>query len=63
MLNLFAATGHIHYAKKFTTLFTIMLELPNDHPWLSTEQVFMLFTGVADTGQDYGLTNCYDVIY
>ena len=43
MINLFAATGHIHYAKSARLYLQMMLELPNDHPWLYkcfTEQGF-----------------------
>lgn len=34
MLNLFAATGHINYAKSSRLYLQLMRELPNDHPWL-----------------------------
>ena len=34
MLNLFAATGHIHYAKSSRLYLQLMRELPTDHPWL-----------------------------
>ena len=34
MLNLFAATGHIHYAKSCRMYLQTMLELPSKHPWL-----------------------------
>jgi hypothetical protein len=34
MLNLFAATGHIHYAKSCRLYLQTMLELPITHPWL-----------------------------
>ena len=43
MINLFAATGHIHYAKSARLYLQMILELPNDHPWLYkcfTEQGF-----------------------
>ena len=43
MLNVFAATGHVHYAKSARFYLQMMLELPNDHPWLYkcfTEQGF-----------------------
>ena len=43
MLNVFAATGHVHYAKSARLYLQMMLELPNDHPWLYkcfTEQGF-----------------------
>ena len=43
MLNVFAATGHVHYAKNARLYLQMMLELPNDHPWLYkcfTEQGF-----------------------
>ena len=35
MLNLFAATGHINYAKSSRLYLQQMLELPIDHPWLN----------------------------
>ena len=34
MLNLFAATGHINYAKSTRVYLQLMLELPKDFPWL-----------------------------
>ena len=34
MLNLFAATGHINYAKSASLYLQLMQKLPNDHPWL-----------------------------
>ncbi|XP_065911780.1 uncharacterized protein [Dysidea avara] len=34
MLNLFAATGHINYAKSSRLYLQLMRELPTDHPWL-----------------------------
>ena len=34
MLNLFAATGHIYYAKSARLYLQLMLELPNEYPWL-----------------------------
>ena len=34
MMNLFAATGHIHYAKSSRLYLQQMLDLPNDYPWL-----------------------------
>ena len=34
MMNLFAATGHINYAKSSRLYLQLMLELPTDHPWL-----------------------------
>lgn len=34
MLNLFAATGHINYAKSARLYLQLMLELPNDYPLL-----------------------------
>jgi len=34
MLNLFAATGHIHYAKSARLYLQQMRDLPNDYPWL-----------------------------
>ncbi len=34
MLNLFAATGHINYAKSARLYLQFMLELPQDYPWL-----------------------------
>ena len=43
MMNLFAATGHINYAKSSRLYLQLMGELPIDHPWLYhcfTEQGF-----------------------
>ena len=34
MLNLFAGTGHIHYAKSARLYLQRMLELPRTHPWM-----------------------------
>lgn len=34
MLNIFAATGHINYAKSSRLYIQEMLELPKEHPWL-----------------------------
>ena len=34
MLNLFAATGHLNYAKSARIYLQLMLELPAGHPWL-----------------------------
>ena len=34
MLNLFATTGHINYAKSARLYLQLMLELPKDFPWL-----------------------------
>ena len=34
MLNLFAATGHINYAKSARLYLQVMFELPTCHPWL-----------------------------
>ena len=34
MLNLFAATGHLHYAKCGRLYLQLMQDLPNSHPWL-----------------------------
>ena len=34
MLNLFAATGHCHYAKSARLYLQMMLDLPHTHPWL-----------------------------
>ena len=34
MLNLFAATGHINYAKSARLYLQLMIDLPNTHPWL-----------------------------
>lgn len=39
MMNLFAATGHINYAKSSRLYLQMMLMLPNEHPWL--HQCFM----------------------
>ena len=34
MLNLFAATGHIDYAKSSRLYLQLMMQLPSDYPWL-----------------------------
>ena len=34
MINLFAATGHMNYAKSARLYLQKMLDLPNEHPWL-----------------------------
>ena len=34
MLNLFAASGHDHYAKCARLYLQMMMELPQTHPWL-----------------------------
>ena len=34
MLNLFAATGHTHYAKSARLYLQMMTDLPSTHPWL-----------------------------
>ena len=34
MLNLFAATGHINYAKSSRHYLQLMMQLPSEHPWL-----------------------------
>jgi hypothetical protein len=34
MLNLFAGTGHIYYAKSTRLYLQRMLELPHTHPWM-----------------------------
>ena len=34
MINLFAATGHINYAKSSRLYLQLMYQLPTDHPWL-----------------------------
>ena len=34
MMNLFAATGHIYYARSSHLYLQQMLDLSNDHPWL-----------------------------
>ena len=45
MLNLFAATGHIHYAKSCRMYLQTMLELPITHPWLHEQlAIKKLFT-------------------
>ena len=45
MLNLFAATGHIHYTKSARLYLQMMLKLPEDHPWLYDQlAVKKLFT-------------------
>ncbi len=53
MLNLFAATGHVHYAKS-ARLYLQMNIL--GCITASLNKVFMLFAGATDSGQDYGLT-------
>ena len=35
MLNLFAATGHINYAKSARLYLQLMMDLPETHPWLN----------------------------
>ena len=37
MLNLFAATGHLNYAKCARLYVQMMTELPNSHPWLYSQ--------------------------
>ena len=39
LLNLFAATGHIHYAKSARLYLQMMRKLPENHPWLYTKFV------------------------
>ena len=59
IINLFAATGHVHYAKSSRLFLLIILELLYDHPWLYmcfTEQGFILFVEAVNTGLGYGLT-------
>ena len=34
MINLFADTGHINYAKSPRLYLQLMYQLPTDHPWL-----------------------------
>ena len=34
MINLFAATGHMNYAKSARLYLQFMLNLPEEHPWL-----------------------------
>ena len=34
MLNLFAATGHINYAKSSRLYLQLMMQLPSDYPWV-----------------------------
>ena len=34
MINLFAATGHINYAKSSRLYLQLMQQLPTNHPWL-----------------------------
>ena len=34
MINLFAATGHINYAKSSRLYLQLMYQLPTEHPWL-----------------------------
>ena len=34
MINLFAASGHINYAKSARLYLQLMVELPTSHPWL-----------------------------
>ena len=34
MINLFAATGHINYAKSARLYLQLMIDLPKTHPWL-----------------------------
>ena len=37
MINLFAATGHLHYAKSSRLYLQLMMDLKNDFPWLYKE--------------------------
>ena len=37
MINLFAATGHINYAKSARIYLQLMLELPTTHSWLNEQ--------------------------
>ena len=44
MINLFAATGHINYAKSARIYLHLMLDLPSSHPWLHGQFPKGLFT-------------------
>ena len=54
LLNLFAATGHIHYAKSARLYVQEMRKLPSTHPWLtrSLSKDITLCEGVRDYGRD-----------
>ena len=58
MVILFAATGHINYAKSSRLYLQLILELPTEHPWLYEcfiKQGCHVYAEVADIGQDCGL--------
>ena len=58
MLNLFAATGHINYAKSSRLYLQLMMQLPSDCPWLYQcfiEKDTTPYAEAVDFGQVYGL--------
>ena len=58
MLNLFAATGHINYAKSSRLYLQLMMQLPSDYPWLYQcfiEKGYHTIRRAVDFGQVYGL--------
>ena len=60
MFNLFAATGHINYAKSSQLYLQLMMQLPSEHPWLYQcfiEKGYHTIRRieVVDFGQVYGL--------
>ena len=59
MLNLFAATGHINYAKSARVFLQKMAELETGYPWLTNSfqtKVSIVFAEQTSFGLDYGLT-------
>ena len=54
MINLFAATGHINYAKSARLYLQIMLELPVTHPWLYIAAVNQRLSLHSKDGQVLG---------
>ena len=55
MMNLFAATGHVNYAKSSRLYLQLMLELPTDHPWLHHCFIELGFHTVFSMSKDYDL--------
>ena len=56
MINLYAVTGLVHYAKSSRLYLQIMLELPKDHPGSSQNKVFILLVEAVNTTLGYGVT-------
>ena len=53
MMNIFGATGHMHYAKSAQLYLQTMLKLPTKGPWVYTsfeEHWYHLFVVVIDLG-------------